>query len=228
MESPAPSGWDGEPPLYGEGSRGINRRVLLGVMLAAWPAAALAKRFPKVRAIAWEGAAHASVEGRELDLGSRTRIDLDPMTVRSTSWIVAEGEASARTMVLTPDDARVEIGGTSRPLSNQLAIHERQQFAIYLLLLGVQARRPKPGTIVNLLEPPLPPISFAIGPDGFPTAADLTVEAPAPDKPPIVEHLDFSGRLTSNGVAWPQRIAIAQNGEPYFTLSITRFEAILA
>src|SRR5262249_21533296 len=41
---------------------------------------------------------------------------------------------------------------------------------------------------------------------------------------PIAQEIEFSGEVVSNGVKWPQRISIKQNGQPYFDLQIAKFE----
>jgi hypothetical protein len=182
----------------------------------------------KVKAIAWEGRAHVSVGGRELDLVSRTSIEMPLLFVRSTSWIAGEGPEKARTMVLEPADAWVEVADARRPCPRQLALHERQQYAIYALLLIVQSRNPKPGSTLNIFEPPFPEIRFEIGSDGFPAAAELTVEAPESGKPDIREQLTFRGRIENKGVRWPRSIAFTQDGKPYFTLDIDTFSVEFA
>lgn len=159
--------------------------------------------------------------GRELDLIAHTRIAL-PFAVRSTSWIVADGPSAARTLVLDLVNAHVEIDGTQRPLPTQVAIHERQQYLIYLQLLAALGKRHRPGARFRLRDA-LIPIDFTAGDDGRPVKADVTVDAPESDKPPIAEHFRFGGVIDHEGIAWPKRIDIEQNGKSYFTLQIDRF-----
>ncbi len=192
------------------------------------PFAARASVGRGVRALSWEGRAHASVGGRELDLVSQTRLVLPMLSVRSKSWIVSEGPEKARTLALEPDGAWVELPAGKRPIPVDMAIHERQQYAIYAQLLIALSKRRRPGTTLALSNLPYPDVAFAIGPDGRPVAADVTVDAPEPGKPRIAEHLTFAGRIEDKGIAWPETITIAQDGKPYFTLHVSRFTVELA
>ena len=162
--------------------------------------------------------------GRTLALHSRTQVELPLLQVRATSWIAEQGEETARTMILAPDGAWLERGGTRSVLPNQLAIHERQQFAIYAWLIVVQQQRRRPGRLA-LSAPPYPDIVFEIGADGYPTSAALTVDAPEPDRPRIAERVIFAGRIDSKGIRWPRRFDLAQDSKPYFSLDVDRFVA---
>jgi hypothetical protein len=42
----------------------------------------------------------------------------------------------------------------------------------------------------------------------------------------IKETVTFSGEIVSNGVKWPKRITIQQNGAPFYDLEIATFEAL--
>ena len=55
--------------------------------------------------------------------------------------------------------------------------------------------------------------------------AGMAVRDPAGGAQPIVETVTFSGELVSNGVKWPKKISIQQNGQPYFDLELATFEA---
>jgi hypothetical protein len=201
---------------------------LIGGALLLPFAARAAPAPPEVRALSWEGRAHAKVGGRELDLVSRTRIELPLLLVGSTSWIVAEGPEKARTLVLEPADAWVEMAGARRPLPAQLAIHERQQYAIYALLLQAQSQPRRPGSALAINEPPYPDVRFRIGADGFPESAELQVDSPEPGKPPIAERVVFAGRIRDKHVQWPRRFELFQDDKPYFTLDIETFSVELA
>ena len=41
----------------------------------------------------------------------------------------------------------------------------------------------------------------------------------------IAQVATFSGEVVSNGVKWPQRIAVTQNGAPFYDVEIAKFEA---
>ena len=52
----------------------------------------------------------------------------------------------------------------------------------------------------------------------------MTVRDPAGGAD-IKETVKFSGEISSNGVKWPRKIVIEQNGQPYFDLDLATFEA---
>jgi hypothetical protein len=180
---------------------------------------------PAITKLWWKGRAHAEVGGRSLDLYSETTLTMPILTVRSTSYILSDGPATARTMILDEAGSWVERAGQRTALPAQVGIHERQQYAIYAWLLAVvQHPRIKPGR-TQFSAPPWPDIIFEIGADGYPLAAELTVDADEVGKPPIPERMAFSGRIDSNGIRWPRRFDLTQGGKPYFTLDIDEFRA---
>ena len=55
--------------------------------------------------------------------------------------------------------------------------------------------------------------------------AAYSVRDPKGGATPIAQVAEFSGEVTSNGVKWPKKISIKQNGAAYFDLDIATFEA---
>lgn len=184
------------------------------------------------RKLWWRGTAHVEVEGRSLDLAAETSLDVPLLRVRSTTYIIAQGPATARTLILEPDSVWVERAGQRSAMPPQFGIHERQQFAMYAWLYLVQrvkqmrqqarlARSRK----LSLASPPYPDVVFDIGADGYPVAAEWTVEDAEPGKPPIPQRIAFTGRIGSHGVRWPRRFDLTRDGKPYFLLDIAEFRA---
>ena len=228
METPGRPERGQFPTLYGGVGDSINRRaVLIGGLLLPIAARAGAPG-PDVEALAWTGKAHVSAGGRELDLGVETRLELPQINVRSTSWILSEGREKARTLVLHDFGASVETAAGIRELPDAIAVHERQQYAIYAQMLYAGSKRRKPNSTLAVSRLPYPDIRFHIGSDGYPESAELTVDAPEQGKPRIAERLTFSGVVHDKGVGWPRRIVITQDGKPYFTLEIETFSVEFA
>ena len=191
--------------LYGERGHSINRRALIGALAAVALARPGIAATPAITKLWWRGRAHAEVGGRSLDLAVETTLTMPLLAVRSTSYVVTDGPASARTMILDGSGSWVERAGERTPLSTEAGVHERQQYAVYAWLLAVvQYNRIKPGRM-QFSAPPWPDITFEIGADGYPLAAELTVDADEAGKPPILERMAFSGRIDSNGLRWPRR-----------------------
>lgn len=171
----------------------------------------------RVRAVGWTGTARVSTPGRTLELGVETRIE-PFIRARSDTWLLEEGRVEKRTMMIEGKDGFLVFKGRQVAMPPIQAAHERQQFGIYghMLLAGVAIAR---GNVIASAKAGYPEALLALGRDGMPAAAAYVVDAPdAAGK--IRERFTFSGSVTDQGVRWPQRIAITQNGKPFFALAI--------
>lgn len=221
--------------LYGDGNGSINRRALIvaATAFSAFPAAA-ARPFvdpvararaamggsdllARVRAIGWTGTARVITAGRTLELGVETRVE-PFIRARSDSWLVEEGRVEKRTMMIEGDTGFLVFKGRQVPMPPMQAAHERQQFGIYghMLLAGIAIAR---GNVIASAKAGYPEALLALGRDGMPAAAAYVVDSPDSGVT-IRERFTFSGSVTDQGVRWPQRIAISQNGKPFFALAI--------
>lgn len=72
-----------------------------------------------------------------------------------------------------------------------------------------------------------PPMDLRFNASGKLIQAGMTVKD-AKGGADIVETVKFSGEIVSNGVKWPKKIVIEQNGAPYFDMEIATFEASAA
>ncbi len=189
------------------------KRALLGLVLLG--AGAEAKPLPVLN---WTGIAR--IHGaRTIDIAVETRVE--PFaTAHSRSWPVAEGEARARTMLLTPTAATVTFLGNSRPLSEAQARHERAQFALYGLMLTTHARN----RCVTARHAGAPETRLCFDRAGRLQSGSNTV----PDSDtgaPLPQNFEFSGELRAHGVVWPRRLLIRHGGKPYFELTLASFTA---
>lgn len=183
----------------------------------AWLPLPVAAAEGAVTAIGWTGRASVQAGERTLQLMVRTRVE--PFRrARSTSWLVAAGPASARTMVIEPEGGWVEREGERTPLPPRQARHEREQFGIYGYLLRALEAGPGQGTL-TLREPGYPEARFQMD-GGGPRAAEYRVSAPEEGRSSIAERFAFSGLIGQDGLRWPRRLTIMQDGRPFFTLEI--------
>lgn len=220
------------PPVYGGADRAINRRQTIAglAVLPAFPtrkddAIARAERaiggralVDRVRALSWRGTAEVMAPDRTLVLGVETRIE-PFIRARSRSWIKAQGEASARTLVIEPDAGYVLRDGARQALPAPLVAHERQQYGLYghLLLRGrLQASR----TDLLSTRDGFPPARLTLSPDGRVIGAEMSVTAPDDPARTIREQIGLDSWSVTNGLVWPRRLAIRQDGKRYFTLVI--------
>lgn len=172
-----------------------------------------------VAAIGWTGRASVAAGERTLRLQVDTRVE--PFRrARSTSWLIEAGPASARTLVIEPHGGWVEREGARTPLRPAQVIHERQQFGLYAYLLRA-LRDASGGAALTLREPGFPDARFRSDNGGV-HSAEYRVSAPEEGRPPITERFTFSGVAEQDGLRWPRRIAIEQDGRPFFALEIER------
>jgi hypothetical protein len=171
----------------------------------------------RVRAIGWTGTARMITGGRTLDLGVETRVE-PFIRARSDTWLIEEGRVEKRTMMIEGNDGFLVFKGRQVAMPPRQAAHERQQFGIYghMLLAGIAIAR---GNVIASAKAGYPEALLALGRDGMPSAAAYVVDSP--DSPGTIrERFTFSGSVTDQGVRWPQRIAITQDGRPVLALAI--------
>lgn len=122
----------------------------------------------------------------------------------------------------------------TRPMPPAMLAHGRSQFGIYGLMRlvdldgGRMALAPAIGELSALRIDHLsaPPTTLLFEADGRLAGALNQVSDPEDQaKPPIDQVFTFEGEIVSNGVRWPRIISIIQNGEPYFDLTLSGFEA---
>jgi hypothetical protein len=171
----------------------------------------------RITAIGWTGTARVVTAGNTLTLGVETRVE-PFIRARSDTWLIDDGRADKRTVMVEGHDAFIVFQGRQVAMPARQAAHERQQFGIYghMLLAGIAIAR---GNGIASAKAGYPEALLTLGRDGMPITADYSVDSP--DSPGTIrEHFAFSGSVTDQGVRWPQRIAITQNGKPFFALTI--------
>ena len=179
----------------------------------------------RVTALEWGGTAVVIAGGRALKLGIETRVE-PFVRARSNSWILAEGRGSMRTMMIERDGGFAVISGSQRALPPLQVAHERQQYGLYGLMRFREARAERSGA-VRSSHAAAPAATFRIGADGMPVSADYIVDSPEPGRP-IREHVTFAKSIGNQGIRWPRRITIAQDGKPFLALAIEDFRVELA
>ena len=207
-----------------------GKSVLDAAIEAAGGEAALGK----VKELDWSGTATVTAEGKTTEIELQTIVR--PLTyARTTSWPKAEGEKAARTLQVEFGHAWTVNRVTWTPMKEAEAEHENQQYALYGLMLltplkdGSATVKEAPvgsdGTrAIQVTHPKAAPTELEFDASGKLVRAGFTVRNPKGGAD-IVQIVKFSGEIVSNGVKWPKRITIEQNGAPYFDLTIASFEA---
>ncbi|MDB5705672.1 MAG: hypothetical protein JWN66_2788 [Sphingomonas bacterium] len=181
----------------------------------------------QVRSIRWSGTAAVFVGAKTIDLGVETV--LEPFVrARSDSWLVMEGRSTRRTLMIEGDQGFKVVDRQQSALSPAATINERQQFGVYgyMLMAGARWTAGRGGRMRGE-RTGFPPIEIACGPDGRIKSADYVVASPDQGGQPIREHFAFAGTMSDKGVNWPHKIAIVQDGKPFFALSIDEFVVTL-
>jgi hypothetical protein len=181
----------------------------------------------QIRSIRWSGTATVFAGTTRIDLGVETV--LEPFVrARSDSWLVLEGRSTRRTLMIEGDQGFKVVDRQQSALSPEATINERQQFGVYgyMLMAGARWTAGRDGRLRGE-RAGFPPIEIACGPDGRIRSADYLVASPDPGGKPIREHFAFAGTMTDKGVNWPRKIAIVQDGKPFFALSIDEFVVTL-
>lgn len=183
----------------------------------------------RVRSLRWAGTARVFAGARTIDLGVETFVE-PFVRARSDSWPASEGRSAMRTLMIEGDRGFTVIDGKQSALGPAATAHERQQFGVYgyMLMAGARWTAGSNGRLMGE-HPDFPPIEIRCGRDGRVQSADYVVASPDEAAPPgnpasrLREHFAFAGAIADQGVTWPRRIAIVQDGKPFFALSIDSF-----
>lgn len=188
------------------------RAAAIALGLIAAPAAAA-----DVEAISWKGAATIHAGDRTIEIGISTRV-APFASARSDSWLVSEGPAATRSLIIEPDRGWIERGGKREPMPDAMYRHEREQYALYGQMLAALGHK------VAAAPAYAPATRFDRDASGNLTGAINEVDE-AEGHGTVKQSFRFWGRIEDDGVAWPRQIDIAQDGKPYFTLRIDSFDA---
>lgn len=225
------------PTLYGGTARAINRRTLVtgGLLL---PLAAAAKpvqdpidtELAKIKALRWTGRAQIQVQPQPLELVVETRVE--PFVRAWTrSRLLRETPDRTRRLRVEGDKAYILVEDLETDLMPRQALHEREQYGLYgymLRMLVHQKLLASAGAREKLFftqdsHPGFPPIEF-----GWDVAAGRIGEAHYAVHEPfgegmIQQQITFSGEIGDPALRWPRTIDVAQNGKPYFKLTLESF-----
>lgn len=207
---------------------GLCASVMGDVALAA------SSRRASVRLLSWKGTAQVKAGDQTLVLGVDTQVA--PFRyARSDTWILKDGEASKRSMVLDQAQGWIIRQGQRSPMPAAMFAHETDQFALYGLMLAALEGDPSVAITTLSGEGRLKRLQAARA--SAPTtvfwrdAKGRLVRArnsprPADGGVPLEQTFQFSGEIASNGLRWPRSITIQENGAPYFHLTLSEFRAL--
>lgn len=199
------------------------------LFLAAFAASGLAKAPPderfEPRAVAWDGKGMVYAGDRKIEIGVRTRISKEGHVV-SESWPIEQGEAAMRRMIIDDNGGWIERDGKREPMPAAMLEHERQQYGFYNQLQKALLRRDlTPVTGTKIVVEGLVTTRFSSSYNRIPFRAINRVSSPEAGGKPITQVFVLTGQTVSNGLEWPRKIRIYQDGKLFFDLEIDKFEA---
>ena len=190
-----------------------------------WLALLAAIAATEMPSMSWEGTAVVFPDSTQRRIVVRTTIDRNGDVV-SDSWPIELGERKGlRRMTLTADGGTMERSGETMPMGIEMWGEERAQFGLYRQLQIAAAQAPghaKLG-VTSFSVPGDVATWFRIGPDGSLTEAVNVIQIGK--SAPIYQQFRFDGFWQSNGAVFPRRMEIVRDGQRYFTLDVTRFDA---
>lgn len=182
----------------------------------------------RARILQWSGTATVTAGGRTVAIDMVTHVE-PFVRARSDSWLTSEGPAHSRSLIVEGEQGWIERNGQRKPMPAAMLAHERAQYAIYGLmrLVSLQDKGASwaPGSSPDRLvaRNPLAPETI-LGFDADARLAWATNRIPAADGTAMVDQrFEFFGEMENGGVRWPQRLTIAEGGEPYFDLRLKSF-----
>jgi hypothetical protein len=182
--------------------------------------------------LAWTG--HATIHAGEQTIEIDVDTVVDPFVyARSKSWRSEKGPSDQRTLEVDTQNAYSEIAGKRSALATEMAQHEREQYAVYGLMRLVPlldgdktidwiGKNSSGGTAIAVHHPRAQPATLYF--DNTGRLVELTTEVDAPDgKSRVKERFVFTGTIEGAGIHWPHTIAIYQDDQLYFELTLKTF-----
>lgn len=208
-----------------------SKAALDSAIEAAGGEAALAK----VKELYWTGTATVNAGGKTSKLDVMTVVRPEGQWARTSTWNSGAEAKTSRTLQVERGKAWDVNRQSWTPLPEAQATNENQQFGLYSFMLlntlkqsGAKAEEQAPAadgtrTIKATLATGQA-ADLMVDASGKLVGAKMNVRDPAGGAD-IAQTVKFSGEVESNGVKWPKRITIEQNGQPFYDLEIAKFEA---
>jgi hypothetical protein len=185
----------------------------------------------RAKVLRWTGTAKIFAGVRVIEIGVSTTVR--PWAgARSDSWLLADGPAKTRSLIIEGAEGWTERDGVRSPMPPAMLAHERAQYALYGLMLltplrdggaklAVDAGRRE----ITVTHADAPTTLLIFDRDGRLAGARNDIPSPDPSGGSLHQDFRFEGEIVSHGVRWPRRLTIDQEGKPYFDLTLTTFEA---
>lgn len=205
------------------------KRLIARAIEAAGGEAAL----KKVTALTWDGEATVVAGGRTVQIAGTWQIQ-PPDTAIIATYEVAKGPSSTRSIVVATPRGWTIQGGKTTAMTPAMLASERLGAYMYHVMqlvtlideddddfeLSAAASDTAGNRGVIVHREGRPDISVFFDRDA--RLAHLTAEIPQPDNTKLLQDMWFSGEIVANGVKWPTRINMFNDGKPFFDLTIKK------
>jgi hypothetical protein len=180
-----------------------------------------------VKGLRWSGTASIHAGERLIEIGVSTSVQ--PFTrARSDSWLLAEGPAKSRSLIIDGSAGWLERAGQRTAMPAAMLTHERAQYAIYGLMLltplcALDAPRVRVAGNSLLTAHPAAPATTLLF-DELATLVGARNSVPSPDDgSAVAQEFLFADHRRTDGILWPHRLELRQRGNPYFELAVEHF-----
>lgn len=185
-------------------------------------------------ALVWHGHAVVHANGTDVAIEGDWRVT-PPDSARATTWVQAQGPSSARALVLAGSDSYVERDGKKEPMAAAFAEHERGQFYLYevLRLVSIAGERTVRQSIgpdsagnpgIRVRQPGRRDVEIYFDRESA-RLVHLRNRTNDPETGrAVVQDVWLRGTMEARGVRWPREIRIRWDDQPYFDLTIDRFD----
>lgn len=188
-----------------------------------------------VKELEWTGKATVTADGKATEVNVLTVVRPQINWFRTTTWTDAQGPKKAKTLQAEMGKSWDVSVVTWNPQSEAQGVHDNQQFSLYKLMLlsslkeaGATVSEGATTAGVRTIKAQLAggvPAELGFDTTGKLVSASYAVRDPKGGAD-LAQTVKFAGEVVSNGVKWPKRITIQQNGQPYYDLEIATFDAL--
>lgn len=182
----------------------------------------------QARVLSWTGSAVIHFGEQRIEIGVDTWVE-PFVAARSETWPLAQGRGSARVLEITPEGGWGTRNGERAPLPEVQTVHERQQYALYGLMRLVTLRDAGASFTLSapnalaVTHPSAPATTLVFDESARLIEARNTVTNPEAGGAAINQVFRFEGVIEGDGVRWPRRMTISQDGALFFELALDSF-----
>jgi hypothetical protein len=202
------------------------------LLAAAIAAAGGAENLARRPALGWHGKASIFIGERTIRIEGEWRLQ-PPGRAAVETFDIEKGPDSKRMLILNGDRGWIRVAGNDQPMPPPMLVNERDQFYVYYVLrlaplgdprfrLSAIPSDPDGNRGMRVQRDGRRDVDLYLDKSNRVVRLVTTVHDPQADRD-VNEELRLSGTVEADGVKWPARILISQDGKPFFDLEVTNF-----